>query len=277
MRAASKPYTLLATAAALALTFGAPLSAGPAAAPVADATAEKFSVLSYDTLAPSAATLRSNLSDPARTMLDTRVDNEADFQAGLAARPDSVTLVTTADDAKARHDGFLALAGGSDTNIMVAVYGNLDDLEQFAAGSLGVKIADRITPAGETAGMLVVQYLRAWNFAYLLGDKTYHRGVRSFFPKTFPLTSAAPGMVKGTWWIELIRAALEEPFWNRVHYLSGHTLGCLGVDWDTAFKILFKWEVFEQKWGFGEDMWGVIWDLIWGMVGYIDGATGWWD
>jgi len=260
-----------------ALALAAPLAAQNTV-PINEVATESFTVLSYDTLAPSAATFSMSDPNPARSLLDIRVDNETDFQLQLAKGPDAVSVVTTQDDALARHAGFLALANGSDINVMVAVFGNLDQLEQFALGTLGVtNIADRITPLGETDGMLIVQYLRQWNFAYLLGDSTYNRGVRSAFPKTFPLPSGTPGMVKGVWWIQLIRAALEEPFWNRVHHLSGETLGCLGVDWDTAFRILFRWEVFEQKWGFGEDMWGVIWDLIWGMVGYVDGATGWWD
>ncbi len=250
---------------------------------------ETFSVLSYNTLNPSAAELRFSYTDPARTLVDVRVDNEAEFDQRLAAPPDAVTLVTDQAYALRRHVEFLGLAGSFDINFMIAVYGDLDDLEQFALDTLGVsEIADRIAAPGTQQGMLIVQYLRTYNFAYLLGEETYNQGGRSTYPSSFPITrSSLPDGELGQrgpvliWVIgNLIRAALEEPFWNRMHYLSGETLGCLGVDWDTAFRILWRWEVFEQ-WlnglGFrvGEDIWGIIWDLIWGMVGYIDGATGW--
>lgn len=270
---------------ALALTMFASSTTAQSVAitPVDADVTQKFEALSYNVLSPRAATLRLSDPDPARVLIDRQVDNEADFQARLADGPDSVLLVTSVDDLVGRHAGFQALAKSRDVNIMVAAYGKLDELETVAVGTLGVYIADRIAPAGESEGMMIVQYLRLWNFAYLLGDSTYVTGPGAFPGGGFAkgalesFNAERPALRGGPWWLELLRAALEEPFWNKMHYLSGHTLGCLGVNWWTAFKILWKWEVFEQQWGFGEDMWGVIWDLIWGMVGYIDGATGWWD
>ncbi len=254
--------------------------------PPSDAATQKFEALSYDVLSPQAATLRLVHHDPPRILIDRQVDNEADFNAYLATKPDSVTLVTTIDDLLGRHQGFLDLAASRDVNIMVAAFGKLDELQVLVLDALGVPLADRITPANEAEGMVIVQYLRDWNFGYLIGDSGYHRGsgvARGNLPfkVDFGGFSADGVTVDGTildggpWWLELLRAALEEPFWNKMHYLSGHTLGCLGVDWWTALKILYRWEVFEQQWGFGEDMWGVIWDLIWGMTGYLDGRDGW--
>ncbi len=278
---------------------------GIAPAPV-PTSVRNFQMLTYNSVNPVAGSLQYSHSSPGRTMTETVVDNVGEFDQRLYAIPNGVNLTTEMDILFQRHSEFQNLVANNEMLITVAIHGDLKDLESFALDSLGfAQIGRRFVAPGSTDGMLLIQYYQKFNTAALLGSETYIQGRRATYPSEYPLVrtansaanlrtanSAADKGIVGDIGIyiliRIIKAALEEPFWNDVHYLSGQTLGCLGVDWTTAFKILYKWEMFEQwingvgaamgqNWNVGEDIWGIIWDLIWGMTGYIDGVLGWWD
>lgn len=254
-----------------------------------------FQMLTYDTENPMASVLQYSYNNPGRTMTETVVDNEAEFDQRLYAIPNGVNLTTNMGYLLQRHGEFLNLASSNEMLITVAVHGDLAALESFALNSLGItKVGHRIVASGTTSGMLLIQYYKHYNTAALLGSETYTQGRRATYPTEYPVVRGSDleaNKAAGPWlWIiiKIIKAALEDPFWNDAHYLSGETLGCLGVGWGTAFEILWEWEMFEQwineigrEFGVelevGEDIWGIIWDLIWGMTGYVDGLLGWWD